>query len=202
MSAAARRETIISAATTVFAEQGYDGASMDEIARRIGVSVPVVYDHFASKLALYECLLELHFTALRASWQDALLGEGSLQTRIAAFGEAFFTHVESHPAACQMLFRDFTSDPSAQALYRQAEQKSWSIMFQMLLQQPSLIQQLTVDFTSVEMMLWIVRGSLQNLALWWYEHPHVSRQQVIAAAMGVLWMGGDQILQGKSWPIE
>ena len=201
MSAAARRETIIRAATAIFAEQGYDGASMDEIARRIGVSVPVVYDHFASKLALYESLLDLHFTELRASWHDALLSTGTLQMRMAAFLDALFAHVESHPEACQMLFRDFTSDTSARTLYRQAELKSWSIMLPMLLQQTSLMQNVTADFTSIEMMLWIVRTGLKGLALWWYEHPHVPRQQVIAAGMSVLWMGGEQVLQGKSWPI-
>ncbi len=202
MSAAARRETIIRAATAIFAEQGYDGASMDEIARRIGVSVPVVYDHFASKLALYESLLDLHFTELRASWHDALLSTGTLQMRMAAFLDALFAHVESHPEACQMLFRDFTSDTSARTLYRQAELKSWSIMLPMLLQQTSLMQNVTADFTSIEMMLWIVRTGLKGLALWWYEHPHVPRQQVIAAGMSVLWMGGEQVLQGKSWPIK
>lgn len=201
MSAAARRETIIRAATAIFAEQGYDGASMDEIARRIGVSVPVVYDHFASKLALYECLLELHFTELRASWRDALLGAGTLEMRMAAFLDALFAHVESHPEACQMLFRDFTSDTSARALYRQAERNSWSVLFPLLLQEAGRMQQITLDLTSMEMMLWIVRTGLKGLALWWFEHPHVPRRQVIAAGMSILWMGGEQVLQGKSWPI-
>jgi AcrR family transcriptional regulator len=49
MPAAERREVIVSTATEVFSERGYDGASIDEIARRSGVSAPVVYDHFASK---------------------------------------------------------------------------------------------------------------------------------------------------------
>ena len=101
-----------------------------------------------------------------------------------------------------MLFRDFTSDTSARTLYRQAELKSWSIMLPMLLQQTSLMQNVTADFTSIEMMLWIVRTGLKGLALWWYEHPHVPRQQVIAAGMSVLWMGGEQVLQGKSWSIK
>ncbi len=202
MSAPARRETIISAATAIFAEQGYDGATMDEIARRIGVSVPIVYDHFASKLALYEYLLDLHFTELRGSWHDALLGTGTIQMRMEAFLDALFAHVESHPDVCQMLFRDFTSDNAARAVYRQAEMKSWSVMVPMLMQQTSLVQKVTLDFTSMEMMLWIVRTGLKGLALWWYEHPHVPRQQVVAAGMSVLWMGGDQVLQGKSWPIK
>ena len=56
MSAASRREVIEQAATEVFAERGYLGASIDEIARRSGVSAPVVYDHFDSKIDLYRRL--------------------------------------------------------------------------------------------------------------------------------------------------
>jgi AcrR family transcriptional regulator len=41
-----RRAVIVRAATEVFAEYGYAGASIDAIARRSGVSAPVVYDHF------------------------------------------------------------------------------------------------------------------------------------------------------------
>ena len=49
LSAEARRELIEQAAGEVFADRGYHGASIDEIARRSGVSPPVVYDHFESK---------------------------------------------------------------------------------------------------------------------------------------------------------
>ena len=69
--AAERRELIEQAATRVFAEHGYAGASIDEIARRSGVSPPVVYDHFASKLALFTRLLERTRDELLAMWVDA-----------------------------------------------------------------------------------------------------------------------------------
>ena len=73
MSAAARREVIEQAATELFAERGYHGASVDEIARRSGVSAPVVYDHFESKLALLPRLLERHRDELLAVWREHLL---------------------------------------------------------------------------------------------------------------------------------
>ena len=52
MPAAKRRAVIVESATEVFAERGYDGAPIDEIARRSGISAPVLYDHFPSKLGL------------------------------------------------------------------------------------------------------------------------------------------------------
>ena len=76
MPAAQRRELIEQAATSVFAERGYLGASIDEISRRAGVSAPVIYDHFESKLDLYRRLLERTRNELLEVWREHLFVEG------------------------------------------------------------------------------------------------------------------------------
>src|SRR5215218_8045949 len=62
LSAEERRRVILDAAMRVFARDSFAGASMDGIAASAGISKPVVYDHFASKLELYAATL----THLRA----------------------------------------------------------------------------------------------------------------------------------------
>src|SRR5256885_15671483 len=99
MTAAARREVIERAATEVFAERGYQSASIDEIARRSGVSAPVVYDHFASKLDLYGRLVERHFADLRGIWRAQLAGGDPPQQRTARAFDAWFAYVQAHPFA-------------------------------------------------------------------------------------------------------
>ena len=69
---AQRREVIERAATQVFAEHGYERAGIDEIARRSGVTPPVVYDHFASKQDLYRRLLERQRDDLVTFWAKRL----------------------------------------------------------------------------------------------------------------------------------
>lgn len=49
----AKREAILAAASHVFRESGYEGASMTEIARRIGGSKGTLYGYFASKEELF-----------------------------------------------------------------------------------------------------------------------------------------------------
>lgn len=57
LSAADRRASIVSAATSVFATCGYDGAKTLQIAHAAGVSEALVYRHFPSKAVLYRAVL-------------------------------------------------------------------------------------------------------------------------------------------------
>src|SRR4051794_33118690 len=92
-----RRALIETAATELFAERGFHRTAVGEIARRAGVTVPVLYDHFASKKELHRRLLERHFADLRAIWDRHLMG-GSGQ-HLAEALDAWFAYVEDHPFA-------------------------------------------------------------------------------------------------------
>jgi len=53
-----RREQLIDAALSVIVEQGYEGVSIESIARSAGVTRPVIYDHFANLGRLLQALIE------------------------------------------------------------------------------------------------------------------------------------------------
>ena len=53
-----RRPLVLDAAFELFLEHGYDGTSMDAVARAAGVTKPVVYDCFPSKEDLFTALLQ------------------------------------------------------------------------------------------------------------------------------------------------
>src|SRR6476469_3777018 len=55
-----RRGQLLGAASEIFVDRGYHAAGMDEIAERAGVSKPVLYQHFSSKLELYLAVLAQH----------------------------------------------------------------------------------------------------------------------------------------------
>ncbi|MFE7408412.1 TetR/AcrR family transcriptional regulator [Isoptericola sp. NPDC057559] len=54
----AKREEILQAAIVAFGEVGYHGASLREIAARVGISHPGLLHHFPTKAALLEAVLE------------------------------------------------------------------------------------------------------------------------------------------------
>jgi AcrR family transcriptional regulator len=64
MTGAERRHQLIDIARTLFAERGYDGTSIEEIALRANVSKPVVYEHFGGKEGLYAVVVDREMSAL------------------------------------------------------------------------------------------------------------------------------------------
>ncbi len=72
MKAAERRASILAVAKILFADCGYHGVSVDQIAQRLGVSPAVLYQHFASKEALYEAVLN-EIACRRESYVEAAL---------------------------------------------------------------------------------------------------------------------------------
>jgi AcrR family transcriptional regulator len=200
MPAAVRRELIEAAATELFAERGYQGAAMEEIARRSGVSAPVVYEHFASKRDLHRRLLERHFAELRALWSEQLRRAGPQGERVPRMLDAWFAYVQEHPYAWRMLFADTTGDAQVQASHREVAARSRALLVPLLAAEPGSVQIAgSAELESLDMLWEILRGVLQGLALWWHEHQHVPRQRIVAAAMNALWIGYERVLAGELW---
>jgi AcrR family transcriptional regulator len=200
MLAAERRETIARAATEVFAERGYRGASIEEIARRSGVTPPVVYDHFASKQALYRSLLESHFADLQQVWAEHFSGDDPPRERIARSFDAWFAYMEGHPFAGRMLFRDTTGDPEIAAMHDQVAAVSRAAVMPLVAGEAAVFDLADAAAEATLEMTWeVLRGVLQGLAMWWSNHPRVPREQVVAVAMNALWIGLERVQQGEAW---
>src|SRR6516165_2043404 len=75
--AAERRETILRAAAEVFAEAGYRAGKVSDVAARIGVTEPVIFQNFGSKAALFAAVMERAAAEVRASLDDMAAGFGS-----------------------------------------------------------------------------------------------------------------------------
>jgi len=66
---ASTRERVLEAALELFGEKGYDGASMNELAERVGVAKPSLYNYYRSK---EELLLDLVEQGIRL-WTEACM---------------------------------------------------------------------------------------------------------------------------------
>jgi AcrR family transcriptional regulator len=105
MTAAERREQLVDISRGLFAERGFDGTSIEEIAARAGVSKPVVYEHFGGKEGLYAVVVDREVRRLLGMMQDSLKAEHPrVLLEQAAF--ALLDYIEQAPDGFRILVRD------------------------------------------------------------------------------------------------
>jgi len=105
MTAAERREQLVDISRGLFAERGFDGTSIEEIAARAEVSKPVVYEHFGGKEGLYAVVVDREVRRLLAMMQDSLKAEHPrVLLEQAAF--ALLDYIEDAPDGFRILVRD------------------------------------------------------------------------------------------------
>ncbi len=105
MTATERREQLIDTARGLFAERGFDGTSIEEIAARAEVSKPVVYEHFGGKEGLYAVVVDREVRQLLGMVQGALTAGGPRELLEQA-ALALLDYIEQAPDGFRILVRD------------------------------------------------------------------------------------------------
>src|SRR3954464_3291371 len=109
----ARRKQLLAAAQQIFVAQGYHAAAMDDIAERAGVSKPVLYQHFPSKLELYLALLDQHVEVLGEQVRSALQATDDNRQRVDGCIAAYFDFVDDPGGAFRLVFEsDLRNEPA------------------------------------------------------------------------------------------
>jgi AcrR family transcriptional regulator len=196
MTAAERRELIERAARDLFAERGYRGASIDEIARRAQVTPPVVYDHFESKAALHIRLLHRTADELLEMWRRTLRESAASQEfseRVGIALGAWADYVQANPYAARIFFRETTDDPAIAAEHTRIAEDGLAALAQILGGLPPGAALAGGDALRVTMAAQVIRGGLTELAIWWARHPDVSRDEIVTVAMATLWVGLERL---------
>jgi AcrR family transcriptional regulator len=115
MAPAERREQLIDAALDVILEHGYSGVSIEAIARRAGVTRPVIYDHFPNLGRLLHALVERE-ERLSLQQLEAVVSEqpGDLDPiELLATGvRRFLEAVASRPATWRIILLPLEGTPS------------------------------------------------------------------------------------------
>src|SRR3954452_21208129 len=94
---------MLQVAEGVFAERGYQATSMDEIAARVGVTKPMLYDYFGSKEGLLAACLARARQQLHERTVAAVSAGGDPREIMRRTVLAFFAFVDEHAAAWRVL---------------------------------------------------------------------------------------------------
>ncbi|MEV4079752.1 TetR/AcrR family transcriptional regulator [Nonomuraea fuscirosea] len=105
MSGAERREQLISIGRTLFAEKGFDGTSIEEIAATAQVSKPVVYEHFGGKEGVYAVVVDREMQKLLGMITEALSASHAL-IKLERAAMALLRYIEESSEGFRILVRD------------------------------------------------------------------------------------------------
>jgi AcrR family transcriptional regulator len=190
-----RREQLLDAALGLFAKQGYEGTSIEDVARAAAITRPILYDHFDSKEAMYLACLS---RAREAYYQGqvATVGKSGPDplARLAAGIRFFFEYVNSDPLSWMVLFG------GGAPLSGKLGEKAMSMRFETISHISQMMQQAapTAPPEVVESVAHYVSGGSVYLAIWWLRHPEVSLDDIVARQLAVTWGGLGQFAAKKS----
>ena len=100
-----RREQLILISRTLFAEKGFDGTSIEEIAATAQVSKPVVYEHFGGKEGVYAVVVDREMQKLLVMITEALSASHSL-IKLERAALALLRYIEESSEGFRILVRD------------------------------------------------------------------------------------------------
>ena len=112
MTGTQRRAQLLDVSRRLFAEKGFDGTSVEEIAARAEVSKPVVYEHFGGKEGVYAVVVDREIQALTGALTGALEGGGHPKVLVERTALALLSYIETSEDGFRILVRD---SPVAQA---------------------------------------------------------------------------------------
>ncbi|MGH3472516.1 MAG: TetR/AcrR family transcriptional regulator [Nocardioidaceae bacterium] len=105
MTSAERREQLIEISRTLFAERGFEGASIEEIAARAEVSKPIVYEHFGGKEGLYAVVVDREVRRLLDMMRTSLTA-GNPRDLLEQAAFALLDYIEQSSDGFRILVRD------------------------------------------------------------------------------------------------
>lgn len=187
---------ILSAALSVFAEGGYDRASMRAVAKAAGITTPVLYDHFTSKADLYAALVEAEADALIASWEREGLAvpDGSAEQLFRRTIGTIFDWVAANEAGWRIIFLDSPSDPAVAQAHRRRQERATAVLAAQFARVPVLRLSVDLERERAEGFLAeAAKWTVNAIAAWWWGNRDLTRDQLVELTADLLWRGLGQV---------
>jgi AcrR family transcriptional regulator len=103
------RRRILDAAAQAFADHGFEGAGVDDIARRAGVNKAMLYYHVGDKAALYAAVTAEYLGRIRRAIEAELRAARTPVEGLRAIQRAFLAVFEARPAFPRLMLREIAS---------------------------------------------------------------------------------------------
>jgi AcrR family transcriptional regulator len=188
MSGKERREQLLDIGRHLFAERGFEGTSIEEIAARADVSKPVVYEHFGGKEGLYAVVVDREVGRLLTMATQILSGDHTRE-KFEGAAVALLRYIEdnadgfrilvrdSHPASGAGTFGSLISDIASQVEYILGD----------------VFTQRGYDPKLAPMYAQMLVGMVAVTGQWWLDARKPKLEEVAAHLVNLAWNGLSQL---------
>jgi AcrR family transcriptional regulator len=180
-----RREQLIGIGRKHFADRGFEGATVEEIASSAGVSKPVLYEHFGGKEGLYAVVVDREIEGLLSAVTAAFDSGGTSRQIIERAALALLDYVETSTDGFRILVRD---SPAGQATGSFA-----SLMSDISSQVDHILaaefKRHKLDPKAAPMYAQMLVGMIALTGQWWLDNRKFKKHEVAAHVVNLAWNG-------------
>jgi AcrR family transcriptional regulator len=184
LTAVKRRAQLLHVGRKVFAKHGYNGGSVEEIARVAGVSKPIIYEHFGGKEGLYAVVVDREMDALVQRIADQI-GEGSARQRFEQAVLAFLTYVKDEPDGFRVLTRDAPMTMAGRGMpsvISDLAERIGHIFY-------SQLKEAGLNTKVAPLYAHVLIGMVTMAGQWWIENKKLDVETVAEHVAAIGWMG-------------
>jgi AcrR family transcriptional regulator len=180
-----RREQLVGVGRKHFADKGFEGATIEEIAASAHVSKPVVYEHFGGKEGLYAVVVDREIEALLAGITAALDSGGTSRQLVELAALALLDYVETNSDGFRILVRD---SPAGQATGSFASLMS-DVSSQVDHILAAAFKRHKLDPKTAPMYAQMLVGMIALVGQWWLDNRKFKKHEVAAHVVNLAWNG-------------
>ncbi|MBO3750782.1 TetR family transcriptional regulator [Streptosporangiaceae bacterium NEAU-GS5] len=184
MTGAERREQLIQIGRALFAEKGFDGTSVEEIAASAKVSKPVVYEHFGGKEGIYAVVIDREMQRLLSLVTQALSASHAL-VKLERAALALLQYIEENSEGFRILVRD-SHAASGTGTFASLLSDIASQVEDVMVQE---FAQRGYDPKLAPMYAQMLVGMTALTGQWWLDERKPSREMVAAHLVNLSWNG-------------
>jgi AcrR family transcriptional regulator len=183
-----RRQQLLDIGRRLFAERGFDGTSIEEIAAQAGVSKPVVYEHFGGKEGLYAVVVDREVERLTAV--TVALSEGPYsKPKFEAAAVSLLRYIEDNADGFRILVRDSSTGPGSGTYGTLLADIAGQVEFIMA----DFLKSRGRDPKLAPMYSQMMVGMVAFTGQWWLDARKPKLEQVAANMIDLAWNGLAQL---------
>jgi AcrR family transcriptional regulator len=194
-----REPQMLDEALRVFAERGYHGASMAEIAAGVGVTKPMVYAYFGSKDDLYLRCIDHATERLLAAFDLPLDPDDSPDQALWRRILSYFEFVGEHRDEWLVARREAVASGGPFNERIQASRRKAVELVRAQLETAIATELPAAARRELEPLAEAIVGAGESLADWWVDHPEETAEAMALREMNFVWLGLRGLLDGERW---